>query len=527
MITLIYHAPDYVAERTPERPAIKFLEQSLSYGDLAARSNALAHILVDAGVTRGEPVGIYMDKCIDTAVALYGIMKAGAAYVPLDPAAPPARSAEIARSCGMRCVVTGEHKASRLAQIAQGCALEATVGLAAATGEGLRNYTPSEVRGALTAAPPRRKIIEQDLAYIMYTSGSTGAPKGMMHTHASGLSFARWAAHEYRFHAEDVLSNHAPLHFDLSIMDFFSAALAGCATAIVPEAYTRLPASYSQLIQDQGITVLYTVPFALIQLLLRGALEQRDLSALRWAIFGGEPMPLKHLRALREVLPWVSFDNIYGPAEVNGVTHYTVRDLAMDADSIPIGPIADTAEALIVDEQDREVPPGVDGELLVRSPTMMRGYWGRPELNERAFYRRERIAGHEEVFYRTGDVVREDHSGLLWFLGRKDRQVKVRGYRVELDEIEAALSAIAVVEEAGVFVVSDADGGGEIHAAVTLKGDAGVDSGDLTSELKRALPWYSVPSSIELRKVFPRTSSGKIDRRALREAYSSTTTNRV
>ena len=453
----------------PNIPLYYFSINHSPTGELAGRSNALAHTLIDLRVARGEPVGIFMDKSIYTAVALYGIMKAGAPYVPLDPSAPLQRLAAMIQHCGIRVLVSAENKLKKLLELSKIAQLDYVVGIDAQhTGE-LESVSWTEVESRPQEYPPKVKIVQQDLAYIMYTSGSTGTPKGMMHTHHSGLSFATWARDEYGFHAEDVLSNHAPLHFDLSTMDYFSAICAGCTTAIIPEAYTKLPASYSQLLADQRITVLYTVPHALIQLSLRGVLEERDLSALRWAIFGGEPMVIKHLVALMEKLPHVRFDNIYGPAEVNGVTHYTIESVKRDASAIPIGPIASSAEALIVDDEDEPVAPGVSGELLVRTPTMMQGYWGRPDLNEDAFYRRTTPSGHEHVFYRTGDLVHNDAENNLWFLGRKDRQVKIRGYRIELDEIEAALAAIDTVEEAGAFVTTNDQSENAIQAGVILK----------------------------------------------------------
>ncbi|NNF17648.1 MAG: AMP-binding protein, partial [Gammaproteobacteria bacterium] len=369
------------------------------------------------------------------------------------------------------------------------------------------------------------RVIESDLAYIIYTSGSTGTPKGIMHTHHSGLSFARWAASEYGFCHQDRLSNHAPLHFDLSIMDYFSAVLVGATTVIVPEEYTKLPASYSQLLEDHKVTVLYTVPFALIQMLLRGSLEERNLSALRWAIFGGEPFPSAHLRALCRALPHVRFDNMYGPAEINGCSHFTVEHIDSEDEPVPIGPLANCAEGRIVDKDNTPVARGEVGELLVRTPTMMRGYWKRDDLNQKVFDYQVNAIGHQEVYFRTGDFVQELDDGILRFVGRKDRQVKVRGYRIELDEVELALTAQEPVEEAAVYTLSGADGSRAIHAEVTLKDKTGGRHSEphtelkaqVTRALKKSLPWYALPSQISIICEFPRTVTGKIDRRLLQE----------
>ena len=500
----------------PDDPAVVCRGQTLTWLELEHRSNQLCNILCDLGVERGDRVGIFMEKSLESAVAMYGIMRSGAAYVPLDPAAPVNRLVTVLRDCDIRCVITQPAKRRTLNSIAASeTPLKVAVGIAADLAGGCRGISWEDVATASRVAGSLPKVVDSDLAYIIYTSGSTGVPKGIMHTHRSGLAFVRWAAEAYELRRDDRLSNHAPLHFDLSILDYFSAAVAGACTVIIPEEFTRLPASYSQLLEDEAITVLYTVPFALIQLLARGVLNDRDLSRLRWVIFGGEPYPAKHLRALMDKLPDVRFDNIYGPAEVNGCSHYTVPPDFSGTESISIGPICAIAEDLIVDADDVEVAPGEPGELLVRTATMMQGYWGRPELDKRAFFVRQSKADIDHVFYRTGDHVWKDDNGLMYFVGRKDRQVKIRGYRIELDEVESALTSLDGVEESAVFAVSDAEGSKKLHAVALLSPGVEMTSGDLVAELKKRVPRYAVPAAVHCGTELPRTSTGKIDRNHL------------
>jgi amino acid adenylation domain-containing protein len=455
-----------------------------------------------------------MNKCLEVAVSLYGIMKAGAAYVPLDPSAPPARTADIIDDCDIKILLSANNRKRVLPQLCEGVD-ESLIVIGPDALEGCPTVeTWASLGERYSAERPDVKILESDLAYIIYTSGSTGLPKGIMHTHHSALSFARWAADEYGLLGSDRLSNHAPLHFDLSIFDYFAAVVAGSCTVIIPEEYTRLPASYSQLLADAGVTVLFTVPFALIQIQLRGILEERNLGALRWVIFGGEPMPIKYLCALMQQLPGARFDNMYGPAEVNGCTHFTVVALQPSDSAISIGRICQIAEALIIDGSGAPVAEGDVGELLVRTPTMMQGYWRRPELNRAAFHA---ITEKEirKVFYKTGDLVARDADGLLWFRGRKDRQVKVRGYRVELDEIESVLVAHQQVEEAAVFAVKGEEAQFEIRAAVRAGASEGLEPAACMDYLRQHLPAYALPAELVVRDAFPRTTSGKIDRRAL------------
>ena len=262
---------------------------------------------------------------------------------------------------------------------------------------------------------------------------------------------------------------------------------------------------------DEQLTVWYSVPLALVQLLQHGVLEQRDLSRLRWVLFGGEPFPTKHLRSLMQWWPQARFSNVYGPAEVNQCTYYHVPEPPATDEPIPIGRVWDNTEMLIVDEQDLLAKMDEPGELLIRSATRMKGYWRRPDLTEKGFFRRTTTPGYEEIFYRTGDLVRLDPAGNLLFLGRKDRQIKTRGYRVELDEVEAVLLAHPAVEAAAVYPVKHGDEGLLIQAAVMLKDNAAVDEMALRNHVGASIPWYAVPQNITFTPMLPRTAAGKIN----------------
>jgi amino acid adenylation domain-containing protein len=443
-------------------------------------------------------------------------MKAGAAYVPLDPFAPPQRIAYVIQNCGIRHLLTAEAKQAQVSEIlTEAASLECLVGLQELEDPTLRTFTWDQAY-SMSGEPLDLHLTEQDLAYILYTSGSTGVPKGIMHTHRSGLSFAEWAADTYDLLASDRLSNHAPLHFDLSTFDFFAGAIAGGTIVIIPEALTKFPANLSKLIEQERITVWYSVPFALIQLMERGVLENRDLSALRWILFAGEVFPTKHLRQLMMLLPKIRFSNLFGPTETNVCTYYHVPGVPPDTDEpIPIGKACANLEDLVVDDQDRPVAPGEVGELLMRGGVVMKGYWGMPERNAVCFYRRPAFESFEDVFYRTGDLVQLDSDGNYRYLGRKDRQIKTRGYRVELDEVEVSLHSHPGVAEAAVYTVPDHQGSNLIGASVVSQPGIEVDETELVEHLKSRLPFYAIPVRIFIMNEFPRTSTGKINRREL------------
>lgn len=507
---------DHAADRHPDHEAVRYSSARLTYGELARRSNGLARVLAANGVRRGDRVGIFMNKSLDSPVAMHGVMKAGAAYVPLDPFAPSARVAFVIRDCGIRHLITTDLKLDQSSLLAEDLGqLECLLG--ASPRDGFRTVSWQDVEAAASDAAPSIQLTEQDLAYILYTSGSTGTPKGIMHTHRSALSFAEWAAETYALTPADRVSSHAPLHFDLSTFDFFATAHAGATVVIIPEAITKLPADLARLMARERLSVWYSVPFALIQLLERGNLKNQDLGALRWVMFAGEVFPTGHLRRLLEALPQARFSNLFGPTETNVCTYYHLPPvLPPSEEPIPIGRPCSNIESLIADENDRPVADGEAGELLIRGGVVMRGYWGRPDLNARGFYRRRGLDGHsEDVFYRTGDIVQWLPDGNLKYLGRKDRQIKTRGYRVELDEVETALLSHSSIEEAAAFTVPDGQGSALIEAAVTAKVGCAVTADDVIQHVSAKLPPFAVPVRVRVMEAFPRTSTGKINRREL------------
>jgi amino acid adenylation domain-containing protein len=516
MTYLLTHLVEQAAEVDSDHPALRYRGESLTYGDLWERASALAHALIEDGVQPGDRVGILLQKSFDSAIALYGIMAAGAVYVPLDPDSPASRIAFVLRDCGITRLVSERRSLASLMQLR-----EAGVGIDTVFGiddGGDAPFTTIPWREVATRppTPPRIRTTEQDLCYILYTSGSTGTPKGIMHSHRSALAWAEVTAAEYALTSSDIISNYAPLHFDLSTLDYFGGARAGATTVIIPEEYTRFPASLAALIADERMTVLYTVPLALVRLATPGTLDGKDLSNLRLVLFGGEPMPIKHLRHMMSSLPGAQFVNVYGPTETNGCMHYRVRDMPDDRDrGLPIGRPYPNTSVMVVDADGQPVGVGGTGELLVRAPTLMRGYWARPDLNETAFVQVAGVGGTVEVYHATGDLVSPTEEGDLAFVGRRDRQIKARGNRVELDEVEAVMLDHPSVHQAAVYALADAEGSLQPHAEVILIAGSAATTADLRTHASRALPPYAVPASISIREGFPRTSTGKIDRRRM------------
>jgi amino acid adenylation domain-containing protein len=352
-------------------------------------------------------------------------------------------------------------------------------------------------------------------AYILYTSGSTGVPKGVQQTHASALAFVTWAATEFDVSSNDRLSCHAPLHFDLTIFDLFVAALTGACVVLIPEDVAMFPRQVASLIEAERITVWYSVPFALMQLVKHDSLKGRRL-ALREVIFAGERFPPLQLRQLASILPGIRLTNLFGPTETNVCTyhHLTPDDLASD-DFCPIGWPCPYASIVVIDENGNKVAPSEAGELLVGGASVMTGYLNRPELNEQVFVTRT-ADGKAERFFRTGDLVTTPETGPMRFHGRVDRQVKVRGFRIELDEIEAALANCAGVIAAAAWVDNDSNGFAEVRAAVATNPLATTLTNDgLILQIRSYLNQAAVPTQVFVLPELPRSVNGKVDYAAL------------
>ena len=525
--TLVHDLLAESAARFPDRVAVVDGERSATYAELEATANRLANLLADCGVERGDRVGLYLEKSLEAVTGIYGILKAGATYVPLDPGAPPARLGTIAGDAGLRCLLTSTEKADEWAAlVAEGAPVETLVVLNAADGdvagpESVRVVTSTALAAYPGESPPEVPRSSADLAYILYTSGSTGVPKGVMLSHLNAMAFVDWAAEEFGVTEADRLSSHAPLHFDLSVFDLYAAARAGAAVVIVPDQLALFPVELAKWIRDAGITVWYSVPSILTLLLLRGKLAEVELPALRTILFAGEVFPTKHLHRLMELLPNLRFANLFGPTETNVCTWYEVPRWAGEPPaSIPIGRAITDVEVFAVREDGTVAPAGEVGELYVRGPTVMQGYWGDHERTARTLLREWNGETGGYPVYRTGDLAYVDENGEWIFLGRRDSQIKSRGYRIELGDVEAALNQHPGVVECALVAIPDEMVTNRIKAYVVRRNDVGDD--ELNRFLGERLPRYMAPELYEFRDDLPRSSTGKIDRRTLAEEALST-----
>lgn len=501
------------AERYPDRSAIWGRGRSLTYREVEERSNQLAHLLRERGLCKGDRVGLYFPKAVESVVAMFGVLKAGGVYVALDPGAPPQRIEYIIQNCGMRALVSS---AEKLAELNPEAIPSMEFSVLAYDKAVAVNHIPWSALASFPGSHPPLPLqpTTLDLAYIIYTSGSTGRPKGVMLTHQNALTFIQWCADEFQVRPEDHLSNHAPLHFDLSVFDIYNAIEAGACTHMIPEDVQLFPASLARFIVTQEISIWYSVPSALVFLILHGKLSSLDLSKLRIILFAGEVFPMKYLRQLAGIVPHTALYNLYGPTETNVCTYYPVVRAALESlDRLPIGRTCANTEVFAVDDNDSVIiEPGREGELYVRGPAVTPGYWADPEKTHKMVVPNRFQPNFEERAYRTGDLVRLRADGDYDFLGRRDNQIKSRGYRIELGEIEAVLLAHADVREAAVLAIPDEEIGARLRAFVTSHNGVGLTNAALTEHCASRLPQYMIPERIDLRDSLPKTSTGKIDR---------------
>ncbi len=491
--------PERIAVVDPARGA------SIEYRELEGVSGRLAEALVELGAGPGQRVGLYAPKSIPAVAAVLATLRTGAAYVPVDATAPARRGAEILDDCGVCAVVVERGLAARLCE-------------AWDREPQLHNLPLPTHLGADLALLPCRESEPapvDGLSYVLYTSGSTGKPKGVMHTHASAGAFVAWCRNVFQPVPEDRFSSHAPLHFDLSILDLFVPLSSGAAVVLIGEEEGKNPLRLAPLIAESGISVWYSTPSVLRLLVEHGGLDSCRPGRLRLVLFAGEVFPPGHLRRLQRAWPGRKMWNLYGPTETNVCTAYEIEEEVPEDRTLPypIGKPIDGDATRVLDGEGRDVAPGEEGELVVRGGTVMAGYWNRPDLDERAFLGDPDGAR----WYRTGDLVHEDGNRDYVFLGRRDRMVKRRGYRVELGEIEAALYRHPDVVEAAVVAVPDPDG---VRIEAFLR-HAGGGPGS-TIAMKRFcaenLPLYMVPDRFRFLDELPKTSTDKIDYQRLQHA---------
>jgi len=483
------------ARRTPEAIAVVGPEGAITYGQLDRWAAALAVELAELGVGPGDRVALWQAKSAAAVAAMQAVLRCGACYVPIDPASPRSRARRIIADCSARVVVV-DHDDDEPAGESRG-----------GSGDPPRLRVGSEApasSGAPIEPPALVTVDPEQLAYILYTSGSTGAPKGVCISHRAALAFVRWAHDTLGARPDDRFASHAPFHFDLSVLDLYAAFMAGARVCLVPEGLAYAPARLVEFIREHEISVWYSVPSVLMLMMEHGELLglQRPPRAL---LFAGEVFPIKHLRAL-----WERFGatcrllNLYGPTETNVCTAHEVTHIEPERTTpVPIGEGCGGDEVWAVTAEGRRAEVGETGELWVRGPTVMSGYWGGPPQGERP--------------YATGDVVRVASAGVFEYVARRDHMLKVRGVRMEPGEIEAALLEHPALHQAAVVVSGEGPSARLVAFVVAAEGAAAPSVLALKRHCAQRLPRAMIIDQLRPLAQLPVNANGKVDRRALVE----------
>jgi amino acid adenylation domain-containing protein len=483
--------------RTPERPAVVFEGRVLTYGELDAAANRLARRLRAAGVGAERVVGVLTERSLEMVVGLLAVLKAGGAYLPLDPEYPAERLAFMIADSRVPVVLAQERLLGRLP--AHGARVLPLDGAAAPGGE-----APRPAGGGGPGS----------LAYVIYTSGSTGRPKGAMNSHRGIVNRLLWMQERYGLGAGDRVLQKTPYSFDVSVWELFWPLLTGARLVMARPGGHQDPDYLARTIPAEGITTMHFVP-SLLRVFLEAPAVEPCAAALTRVVCSGEALPLELERRFFDRLPGVELHNLYGPTEAAVDVTFWACDRRDRRGLVPIGrPVANT-RIHILDRELRPLPVGVPGELLIGGLQVGRGYLARPDLTAERFVP-DPLSGEAGArLYRTGDLARLLADGAVDFLGRIDHQVKLRGLRIELGEIEAALSRHPEVGQAVVVVREDTPGNPLLTAYYVPAGGAAASVADLRAALRTELPEYMIPSWFLPLPALPLTASGKVDRKAL------------
>ncbi len=518
---LLHEYLSRAARSRGEATALVFGEERVSYGSLEEESGQIARVLAEHGAAPGERVVLCTPKTPLAIAAMLGALKAGCPYVPIDVESPAARVKLILEAAEASVVLASPEAGGLLDALAA----DGAIGAAAVVGTlGDGPIETDRVRSAfarrdwqgMDPAPP----VAADpvsAAHLLFTSGSTGVPKGVVITHRNVTTFIDWAVPHFGMGPEDRVSGHPPLHFDLSTFDIYGTFAAGAELHLVPAGASVNPRALAALIRESELTQWFSVPSVLTYMAKFDAVAHGDFPALERLLWCGEVLPTPVLAHWMDRLPHVRFTNLYGPTEATiASSWHEVRERPRDEkEPIPIGRACDGEELLVLDRDLRPHAAGETGDLYIAGDGLSPGYWRDEEKTRAAFLPDPRGGGGQ--IYRTGDLARAALDGVFHFLGRADSQIKSRGYRIELGEVETALNAVEGIRES--VVVAIEAGGFEGSAICCAYCGPGLDPPTIRKALAEALPSYMLPGRWLALDALPKNLNGKIDRAELRKLF--------
>jgi amino acid adenylation domain-containing protein len=512
--TLVHEFLRFSTEKYPDKEALICGDQRYTYRELNTLSDNMAQNLINHGLQRHERVIVFLDNSAETVIALFAILKAGAAFVIVNGALKAAKLSYIARDSGSTFLISHSSKLKVVAEanrdIPEDCQL---------VWIGAQNKLDEELQAKslfwddLLISPQAQlsypRIIDSDLATLIYTSGSTGDPKGVISSHHNMISAARSIIQYIENRPEDIIIDTLPLSFDYGLYQVIMSVLFG-GTVVIEQSF-MFPIKILQTIEKEKVTGFPIVPTIVAFLLNMPSFATFNLSSLKYMSNTGSALPVNHIQKLKELFPQVRMYSMYGLTECKRVSYLPPEDLEKKPGSVGI-PMPN-CEVFIVDEDGHELPAGENGELVIRGSNVMRGYWNSPELTAKT-YSKGKLPG-EKLLY-SGDIFKKDEDGYLYFVGRKDDLIKTKGERVSPKEIENILCHHSSVADAAVIGVPDEILGSAIKAFVVPKSQNSLSEKDILKHCKENMEIFMVPKYVTFIDELPKTPNGKIDKKFLK-----------
>jgi D-alanine--poly(phosphoribitol) ligase subunit 1 len=495
-----------ISSDDPNSPAILFGEnEQVTFNELNCLSNQMARYLLDQNIYKNDVIGIFNTKTKESYALMLACLKIGVIYVNLDNDSPFERLKKIIDRG--KPVLLFYDQTTTLKLIKDFKIPHLNI-ISESFLTGLESFPDTNLD--FTSS-----ICSDNPAYIMFTSGSTGFPKGAVMTHQNLLNFISWTKQTFQIEKIDILTNVNPMYFDNSVFDFYASLFNGASMAPVDPETVRQAKKLVAYIDKIKATIWFSVPSLLVFLITMKALTKNIFSSIRVITFGGEGFPKPKLKFLFDLFAdRIRIINVYGPTECTCICSaydVTANDFDDMINLAPLGFLAPNFDYMILDENNNETE---SGELILGGPQVGLGYYNDPERTEKSFMQHPLIKNYRKVLYKTGDIVRKDKNGIIHILGRADNQIKYMGYRIELEEIEAGFNSLDYINEAGVMYERFEDGLGQIKSYVTLKNQVSVES--IRNDIKKILPVYMIPHIITILESMPRNQNGKIDRLALK-----------
>lgn len=515
------------AETSPDAIALAYNQEGVTYRELDEASNRLARLLKASGCVRGDRICFLIPKSPTAILAILGILKADCIHVPIDTASPAPRILRILQNCEPRLILAAGPVTGLLQEVVT-CDWAFETGVVGWLDATPHSFPTSRVRftrndlDAHSEKPIEYANVEGDPAHILFTSGSTGMPKGVVITHSNVNHFVQWAVRYFEIDSTDRNSGHPPLHFDLSTFDIFGTFAAGAELHLVPAELNLIPHKLVAWMRSSELSQWFSVPSVLNYIARFDLVRSQDFPTLRRLLWCGEALPTPTLIYWMARLPHVRFTNLYGPTETTiASSYYTVPRIPTDpSEPIPIGQPCPGEDLLILDEALLPVPLGEVGHLYIGGVGLSPGYWRDPQKTQAAFRECAIPATPTMRVYKTGDLARRGQDGLVYFLGREDQQIKSRGYRIELGEIETAMQALGVLKDCAVVAIESGGFEGKtICCAYVGSTVPPIVATELRKRVSDVLPGYMIPARWMSLEQFPQNANGKVDRPKLRELF--------